>query len=212
MVEDLAEWDLQEVGWLVLSKVPIVVAGIAVVCWLFASYGVYFDPNPGLGVMLNPLNYLLSMVLHSDWGHFAGNMRLWIPIGIVFTLLTNNREVFVVAVLSHLMTQIVSNGMFRFGAGLSIAVFAIMAATLVRSTGIAFQNYSKETVQWALAGMMVPILGAVFMVVVLIGPSPVGHLEHFFGALFGAAIEAFYVFDDHDSDPSEAGDRRWLRT
>lgn len=208
MVGDLGKWDPRRFRWVSISNVPVVVAGIALVSWLFASNGIHYDPNVGIGVMLNPLNYVLSMILHSDWGHFAGNMSFWIPVGIVFTLLTSNRHVFVVAVLSHLLTQVVSNGMFRFGVGLSVAVFAILTATLVRSIGISFQNQSKTILQWALVVMIPPILVGVFLIVVIVGPSSVGHLEHFFGALFGAALEAIYVLNDHESESSSDSERR----
>lgn len=185
--------------WISVSNVPIVVAAVAGICWLFAATGLYVDGNWGSGVMLNPFNYLLSMVLHFDWGHFASNMWWWIPIGIVFTLLTSNRHLLLVALVSHLLTQIVSNGLFRFVSGLSVAVFAILTATLVRSIGYAFQNQSAEALQTALALLLVPALVGVFLIVIIAGPSQIGHLEHFFGALFGAAIETIYVLNDHES-------------
>mgnify|MGYP000368565422 CR=1 FL=1 len=185
--------------WLASSNVPVVVVGVALVCWGLASNGVYVDRSVGTGVVLNPLSYLTSMVLHFHWAHFASNMRWWLPVGVVFTLLTSNRHVLLVAVAAHLSTQIVSSGLLRFVSGLSVVVFAVLTATLVRSIGVAFQNHSTETLQNALAVLLIPVLAGVFLIVIVVGPSWVGHLEHFFGALFGAAIESMYVLRDHEA-------------
>lgn len=190
--------------WFGLSDVPLAVGVIAVSCWLFAAAGLYVDGNWGSGVMLNPFNYLLSMVLHFNWGHFASNMWWWLPIGIVFTALTSNRHLLLIALGSHLLTQVVSNGLFRFVSGLSVAVFAVLTATLVRSIGIAFQNRSMEALQTALAVLVVPVLIGVFLIVIVAGPSQVGHLEHFLGALFGAAMEAMYVLGNHGDSDTES--------
>lgn len=200
---DVGNWNLRRVS--VLSNAPLVVGAIAFVCWGLAVSGIYAEAGGGgAGVLLNPLNYLLTMVLHSDWGHFLSNMRLWIPVGIVFTLLTSNRHVLLVAVVAHVTTQIVSSGLLRFGTGLSVAVFAILMATLVRSIGYAFQNHSMEALQNALAIGLIPMLAGVFLIVVLAGPSDIGHLEHFLGALFGCAIESIYVLSEHETASTES--------
>jgi len=201
---DRQGWSLRQRRWLSLSNVPIVVGAFALVCWLLASNGVYVDGDWEHGIVLDPVNYVSSMVLHFDWAHFASNMRLWLPIGTAFTLLTSNRHLLVVAVVSHLLTQIVSSGLFRFVSGLSIVVFAVMTAALVRSIGYAFQNHSMETLQNAVALILLPLLTGVFLIVVLAGPSQIGHFEHFLGALFGAAVELLYVFDEHGSDTTDA--------
>lgn len=195
---------LKQRGFLSLSNVPAVVVAVTLVCWLFASNGVYVDGDWGTDVFLNPLDYLLSMVLHFHWEHFVSNMRLWIPFGVVFTLLTSNRHLLVVGVTSHVLTQVVSSGLFRFVSGLSVVVFAVMAAALVRSVGYAYQNQSMEALQNALGLLLIPLLTGVFLVVVLAGPSWVGHLEHFLGALFGAAIEMMYVFHEHEQTETDS--------
>jgi membrane associated rhomboid family serine protease len=199
----LEQWGLRRIPGAFLSNVPVVVGAFALTCWLFASNGIYVDGDWGSGVVLNPLNYILSMVLHFHWEHFASNMRWWIPIGIVFTILTSNRHVLLVAVVSHVLTQVVSSGLFRFVSGLSVVVFAVLTATLVRSIGYAFQNHSMEALQNAIAALLIPVLTGVFLIVIVAGPSWVGHFEHFLGALFGAAIETIYVFDAHDENTAE---------
>jgi membrane associated rhomboid family serine protease len=204
MGTDVQTSDLRQLLGVSLSKVPVVVFLFALLCWLFASNGIYVDGDWGEGVMLNPLNYILSMFLHFDWEHFASNMRLWIPFGILFTLLTSNRHVLLVGVTSHVLTQIASNGLFRFVSGLSVVIFAVMTAALVRAIGYAFQNHSMETLQNAIAILLIPVLTGVFLIVIIAGPSWIGHFEHFLGALFGAAIEAIYVFDDHDTQTVES--------
>jgi len=187
------------------SNLPVTVGAVALGCWLLASNGVYVDRGVGAGVVFNPISYLTSMVLHFDWAHFASNMRWWLPIGVVFTLLTSNRHVLLVAVVAHVSTQIVSSGLLRFVSGLSVAVFAVLTATLVRSIGVAFQNRSMEALQNALAALLIPVLTGVLLIAIVVGPSWVGHLEHFFGALFGAAIESMYVLRGHESATAEPG-------
>lgn len=210
MRRDDWHWDPRRFEWVSRSNVPVVVLAFALISWLLASNGIYVEPDYGIGVVFNPISYVLSMVLHFDWGHFESNVWWWLPVGTLFTLLTSNRHVLLVAVAAHLSTQIVSNGLFRFGAGLSVVVFAVLAASLVRSVGIAFQNYSMEALQNALAILLVPILAGVFLIVIVVGPSQVGHLEHFFGALFGAAIEAMYVLRRHGSEAVDADRSRRL--
>lgn len=196
--------DLRQIPEMSLSNVPFVVGGFVFVSWLLASNGVYVDGDWGSGVMFNPVNYVLSIFMHFDWEHFASNMRLWVPIGVVFTLLTSNRHVLVVAVVAHVLTQIASSGLFRFVSGLSVVVFAVLTASLVRSIGYAFQNKSMETLQNAILILLIPVLTGVFLIVILAGPSEIGHFEHFLGALFGAAVESIYVFDDHESPTTDS--------
>jgi membrane associated rhomboid family serine protease len=195
----------------VLSNLPIVVGLFVFVSWWLASNGIYTADRFELWSLIDPVSYVLSMFMHSDWGHFAGNMRFWIPFGTIFTLLTSNRHLLLVAVLSHMLTQLASSALLRFGVGMSVVVFAIGAAVLVRSIGIAFQNQSMEVLQIGLIGLVPPVLLGFAMIFIVAGPSPIGHFEHFLGAVFGAAIEAMYVLSEHESETAPDERRRPTR-
>ena len=201
------EGDPRRLAPTVLSNLPIVVGAFVFISWWLASNGIYSENRFELWSLIDPVSYVLSMFMHFDWSHFAGNMRFWIPFGTVFTLLTSNRHLLLVAVLSHMLTQLSSSALFRFGVGMSVVVFAIGAAVLVRSIGIALQNQSMDTLQYGLIGLVPPVLLGFAMIFIVAGPSEIGHFEHFLGAVFGAGIEAMYVLSEHESE-SPAEERR----
>lgn len=192
--------------------VPVTVLAIAAASWVLAAaevrFGDVFGPHP-----LNPLVYLLNMLFHSDWGHFAGNVRLWLPLGAVFTWLTGDRHVLTVVVTSQVLASVVSSALLQFGAGLSVAVFAVAAAALVRATGIALQEASTETLQVAVTGVFVPpLVGFLLVALLLGGPGGVGHFDHFLGFLFGGATEALYVLSAYgESEPDRSVPNRVTR-
>ena len=188
----------------VLSNLPVTVLVFAGFAWWLADSGIYFDPARfDASVLLNPLNYFLSMFLHADWGHFAGNIQMWLVFGTVLTVFTSNRHVLLVAVVPHLLTHVVGVFLLRFGVGMSVVVFAVIAATLVRATSYALQNASLDSLQAAIAGVLAPLLGALFIVVLVAGGGRVGHFDHFLGFLFGGAIETVYVLSSHESMQTE---------
>ncbi|WP_246984795.1 rhomboid family intramembrane serine protease [Halorientalis marina] len=194
----------RRVAKVVLSNFPVTVLVFTGIAWWLADSGIYFDPARfDATVLLNPLNYFLSMFLHADWSHFAGNIRMWLVFGTILTVFTSNRHVLLVAVASHLLTHVVGVFMFRFGIGMSIVVFAVIAAALVRATGYAFQNASLDSLQAALAGVLAPLLGVLFVVVLVAGGGRIGHFDHFLGFLFGGAIEMVYVFSSHEGMQTE---------
>ncbi len=194
----------REAAKVALSNVPVTVLVFAAIAWYLAANGIYPDQSEmGLASLVNPLYYIGSLFLHSDWAHFQSNMTFWIPFGIALTVLTDNKHVFLVAVLSHLLMAIVSAAMLRGGIGMSGAVSAVEAAALVRSTGYAMQNASMETLQAAIVGLFVPAAAGFLLIMILAGNSPIGHFEHFTAFVFGGAIEAMYVFGNHESEATE---------
>lgn len=201
------EWNTGQLAPTVLSNLPIVVGVFVLVSWWLASNGIYTEDRFELWSLIDPVSYVLSMFMHSDWSHFAGNMRFWIVFGTIFTLLTSNRHLLVVAVVSHILTQIASSGLFRFGVGMSVVVFAVGAAILVRSIAITLQNESMVALQYGLVGLVPPVLLGFAMIFIIAGPSQIGHFEHFLGAVFGAAVESIYVLSEHESE-SPAEERR----
>jgi membrane associated rhomboid family serine protease len=190
--------------WRAVGYVPVAVLVVAAASQLLLSAGLTAaDVDPSLGTILNPLWYLLSMVIHAGPAHFRGNMWLLLPFGAVLTVLTSNRHVLGVVLVSHGLSNLVWVATTAgVAVGTSGAAFGVVAATLVRATGYAFQNASTESLQTALAGMVVPFLGGFFLVVVLAGPSRIAHLAHFFAFLFGGAMETMYVLTDRDDEGS----------
>ena len=186
--------------------IPLTAIVVAVICWLFAvaelriSEVMTIDPP----VLWNPFTYVLPMVFHFSWEHFTGNIRLWIPFAIAFTLLTSDRHLLGLALTVNVLTVITGLAIGEYGVGLSSVVFGVIGATLVRSVGLAMQDASMEALQTMLLWVLTPALAGFFIVAVLgstiPGLPPIAHFSHLFGFLFGAAIEAIYVLDDHGDD------------
>jgi membrane associated rhomboid family serine protease len=86
---------------------------------------------------------------------------------------------------------------------LSVVAMALMAAIAVRAVGVATQDADSEFFQLTALGLLVPLGGWLFALFVAIGQSPVGHLEHFLGFLFGAAVEGIYVLSEKERDRFE---------
>jgi len=197
--------DARTLVWRLVGYVPVTVVAIALLCWALAANGVRFEDVFRLRLW-NPLVYVLNGVFHSDWGHFAGNMRLWIPLGAVLTWLTSNRHVLGLAVTAQVLATVVSLAIGQFGVGLSAVVLAVGAATLVKATGVAMGDASATAVQITVAGVFAPALVGFLLVAILAGPATeIGHFAHFFGFLYGGAIEAMYVFSA--AQPEDDGRR-----
>jgi len=190
-------------AWRALGYVPVTVAVVVGMSWLFLAAGVDGGRvDRSLATLVNPLWYLTSMVVHADADHFWGNATLIVPFGVVLTLLTGNRHVLLVMVVPHVLGNLLRVAVApAFAYGASGAAFALVAATLVRSTGYGMGNASRESVETVLAGLLVPFLVAFLLVAVLAGVGPTAHFVHFFAFLFGAAIEAMYVLSEaHEDD------------
>lgn len=184
----------------VVGYIPITVGAVWLLAWLFASNGVYIHDLEQL--RHNPVFQLfLANFVHGDWSHFSGNMDLWIPVGILLTLVTNNRHVLVIVLVPELLTQVVMIAIGGGGYGFSSSVWAAMAAVLVRATGIAFQNASDELLQTAVAYILILTCTVAFLHVLFVPLSEAGSgFLHFFGFFFGGAIESVYVFEKYGGD------------
>ncbi|WP_136687927.1 rhomboid family intramembrane serine protease [Halorhabdus amylolytica] len=191
--------------WRLCGFVPITVAVVVGVSWYFVANGITDTAlNVSLVTFLNPLWYLLSMVVHDGPAHFWGNMELFVPFAVVLTLLTSNRHVLGIVIVSHVLSNVVWVATVMGPAiGTSGATFGVVAATLVRATGYAFQNGSMESLQTMVAATLAPLLLGFFLVSILAGQSTIAHFAHFFAFLFGGGMEAMYVFAGHESDDDE---------
>ncbi|MBX0287053.1 rhomboid family intramembrane serine protease [Haloarcula salinisoli] len=192
----------------VVGYVPVTVLGIALVSGALAAGGIRFHDVfefEGLPWLLNPFNYTVNMLFHADWGHYAGNMRLWLPFGILMTWLTSNRHVLWLVVtigFGKTATGILIQGPT---VGMSGVVFGVGAAVLVRSTGYALQDSSLETLQIIVFGLLTPLATGFLLVMIFAGPRWIADFSHFLGFLFGGAIEAMYVFDEHEDGRDSEG-------
>lgn len=189
-----------------LRYVPVTVVAFAAVSGLISAEGVEFTDFFALNgaIVFNPATYTINMLFHAGgWSHYTGNMWLWVPFGVLLTWLTSNRHVLGLAVVVNALTVVVAIWIEGVGLGLSHVVLGVAAATLVRATGIALQNASTEALQVVVTILLVPTLGGLFLVMALAGARWVADLYHLLGFLFGWAIEAIYVFADHDP-PGEA--------
>lgn len=199
--------DVDLTPWTLVRFVPVTVIAVAFVCWVLAANEIRFHQVFALHP-LNPFAYVFNGVFHEDWGHFAGNMRLWIPFGIALTWLTSNRHLLFLALVAQVLASTVSFAIGQVGVGLSIVVFAVAAATLVRSVGWAMTNASMEGLQAGLITVFTPLaLGFLLVSILAGGNTPIAHFGHFFGFLFGGAVEAMYVFSEKESGTDGSGGR-----
>ncbi len=196
-------WDRPALAPSVLvGYVPVVALAVAGICWAFATSGIWANdmspPVTRFGAMINLFYHATNMFVHFEWAHLRDNLRLWIPIAIVFTWLTSNRHLLVVIIGAHISTNVVSAAVGSFVFGLSGVLFAVYAALVVRATAIIVQNQSFDIQQVAASSALIVFGGGFFFVFLLIGHQDgIAHFGHFLGFLFGGAIQAIYVFSDN---------------
>jgi membrane associated rhomboid family serine protease len=194
-----SESTIRTVPW---SSLPIVVGAFAAFSWLLLEWGVEPLGVAGLSPAYDPLSILSGMVLHSGPDHYWGNMRLLVPLGIVLTLLSNNRHVLGLILVSHVPAAMVYGFVAGPIVGSSGVAFGIAAAALVRSTGVGLQNASMETLQATILGLLTPLVAGLLVVAIFNVPPGVAHFGHFFSFLFGAGYEAIVVLSEHErADP-----------
>lgn len=187
-----------------VGYVPITIGLVVAICWFFDANGVRYDnvyPDINRTLLFDPIYHSINMFLHFDHSHFAWNMRLLVPFGIVFTLLTSNRHVLVVVVFAQFLSNIISGIVGQFVFGASGVMLALIAASLVRSTGYAMQDAQPESVQ-TIVGTLLSLAALALFVIFLGagGSSWIAHFHHFLGFLFGGAIESIYLFSGLDDD------------
>lgn len=196
-----------------LRFIPVVVLFIAAVSWYLDANAIrHQDLFPHSETLLvDPRYHSINMFVHFDHSHFVGNIRLLLPFGILLTWLTSNRHVLVVVVVSQFLANIISGiaGQSVFGA--SGVMLAMLAALLVRSTGLAMQDAKPETVQMVV-GSLLSIASLLFFLIFLGsgGSGWIAHFHHFLGFVFGGTVEAIFLFAgmETESGRSDRGPRR----
>lgn len=200
--------NIGEVGTRARAALPKVLPHVPVTVIVVTAVSAYLAVNEirflevFAPTVLNPAFYTVNMLFHQDWAHFAGNMRLWIPFSLVLTWLTSDRHLLGLVVTVNFLESLVNMPVEGGTVGMSSVVFGVVAASLVRSTDYAMENASLETVQTAVAGMLLPGLVGFFLIMGLAGPRNIADFGHFLGFLFGGAIEAIYVLGDRESEAS----------
>ncbi|MDY7082135.1 MAG: rhomboid family intramembrane serine protease [Halobacteria archaeon] len=198
-----------DTSWLrLLGYVPFTVMIFAGITYVFITNGIGYETSPRIGieVVFNPLLYIAGLFFHADMGHYWGNMLLFVPFGILMTWLTSNRHVLGIILVSHFLATVtrvgigLSIGIISIGVGASLAVFGVMAATLVRATGIGLKNTPEQVLQAVVYLVLGLALLALFMLAIAAGNTVVDHLGHALGFLFGGAVESMYVFRKYGKD------------
>jgi membrane associated rhomboid family serine protease len=184
--------------------VPLAVGAFAVFCWVLLELGVEPLDMAGVPPAYDPLSILSGMVLHSGPGHYWGNMRLLVPLGIVLTLLSNNRHVLALMFVAHVPSAMVYGFVAGPVVGSSGVAFGIAAAALVRSIGVGLQNFSMETLQTTILGLLTPFVAGLLVVAIFNVPPGVAHFGHFFSFLFGAGYESAVVLTNHETEAEPA--------
>lgn len=186
-----------------VGYLPVTVVGFAVLTgWLHASGIEYYPEGHAVVDIFHPAVYVGSLLFHSNWAHYQGNIAVLLPFGLVLTWLTNNRHVLFVIVVSHffaavfLVASFLTVGVAMFGVGSSLAVYGVMGASALATAG-----YLRDEKGWNSAvGGALALLTFFYIVTVFL------HLGHAFGLLFGTILESFYVFGGTDEDMESVGD------
>lgn len=140
-------------GW--TGKAPLVVAAVAAIGGWFALWGMngYASGISGVPAYLDPLYYIGTLFAHSGLSHYVSVMYFFVPAGMLFTYLTNNRKVAYVVALSHLPTAAVCSvlGVGTLGAG--AAAYGLLSAVLIRTAWLSSEGYSQRTRVVSLVGV-----------------------------------------------------------
>lgn len=186
------------------SYLPVTVAAFAAVGWVLVVLDVPQFQIPFLPSLWDPLELLSSMLFHEGMGHYRGNMLYaFVPFGVVLTLLTSNRHVLGVVLVSHGVPALLLGWLGWLGVGSSIAAFGVLSATLVRSVGLATQNESDATVLATAFGLLVPFLATLWLLALINVPPDISHVGHFLGFLCGAGYESASVLVERARQRSE---------
>ncbi len=140
-------------GW--AGNAPLVVAAVAGIGGWFALRGMngYASGISGVPSYLDPVYYLGTLFAHSGLSHYVSVMYFFVPAGMLFTYLTNNRKVAYVVAVSHLPTAAVCSvlGVGTLGAG--AAAYGLLAAVLVRTAWLSSKEYSRKARLVSLVGV-----------------------------------------------------------
>jgi len=197
----------------VSGNLPITVVIVAGVAGWLAANGHYASIETRvtiLGQILNPLYYAESLLYHTDWNHYWGNMTSlgFVSVGVLLTYLTNNRHVLGVILVSQVLAAFVYGiGIGQLVYGSSTATFGLWGATVVRTVGIGKQEGSSETFQVALLGLFVVFGGALLLVSIVGASSGIAHFAHLLGFVFGGAYESMYVLSENEAERGKEGDK-----
>jgi len=197
--------------WELTGYVPVTVLLLAGASGWLAVNGFYGMEGSAISILvvLNPAYLVGSLLTHSDWSHYAGNMTILVPVGIVLTWLTNNRHVLGTVLISHVPAVfVVGLTLHRLGIGASAAAYGLLAATLVRGTDVAAQRQPFRTLWVLLFFLMAPFTLGILYVGVTQTSTDVGHFAHLFGFVFGGAYEAIYVLSEREQRVAGTEDSR----
>lgn len=191
----------------VSGYVPVVVFVLAGLGWLTLALGLPIEtvltPIPD---WVDPFGLLGAAVFHSGPGHFEGNMWILVPFGTVLTWLSSNRHVLLVAVVPQYLAGLLHT-LFAGGTlvGSSGVAFAFLGAVLVRGVGLTFRDSSTATLLSAVAGVVTPLVVALFVLRLFVGASQIAHLVHLVAFAFAAMLETATVVSAHDGADGGAG-------
>ncbi|MDZ7687142.1 MAG: hypothetical protein U5J64_00205 [Halobacteriales archaeon] len=179
--------------WKSMVYVPvtvIVVAGLS--GWVVFETSITTDYITEL-VLLNPMHYLISLFLHDTTSSYITSMYFFVPAGVFLTLMTNNKNVLGVVLVSHIFAVMLSGMSFGLEVyGTPAAAFGVLAAAIVRGTKVGTEGYSAVTQKGApIAVFFIAAIG-LFMVATA-GSSMSQYIPYLIGFAFGGSFEAVRV-------------------
>lgn len=180
--------------WKNCNYLPIAVAVVAGVSgWVVLEYGIYTEYISEV-TLINPMHYIVSLFLHKDWSQYVTSMYFFVPVGVFLTLMTDNKNVVGVILVSHVFAVLLGGMVFSLEvAGTTAAAYGLLAAAIVRATKIGTEDYSPVTQRGApVAVLFIATLG-LFMVQTA-SSSGFSYTPYMIGFVFGGFFEGVRAF------------------
>ena len=179
--------------WKSMKYVPVTVVIVAGLSgWIAFETSITTDYINEL-VLLNPMHYFISLFLHDSTSAYITSMYFFVPAGVFLTLMTNNKNVLGVVLVSHVFAVMLGGMSFGLEVyGTSAAAFGVLAAAIVRGTKVGTEDYSAVTQTGApIAVFFIAAIG-LFMIATA-GASMSQYIPYLIGFAFGGAFESIRV-------------------
>jgi len=179
--------------WKSMKYVPVTVLLVAGISgWVAFQTSITTDYINEL-VLLNPMHYLISLFLHDSTSAYITSMYFLVPAGIFLTLMTDNKKVLGVVLVSHVFAVMLGGMSFGLEVyGTAAAAFGVLAAAIVRGTKVGTEDYSTVTQTGApIAVFFIAAIG-LFMIATA-SDSMRQYIPYLIGFAFGGSFEAIRV-------------------
>jgi len=190
------------------ENLPVVVISMSAVSLWLLREGVEGYPRDlsTLPILLDPLYYVGSVLVHAEPSQYLTSVAFFLPAGIVLTYLTHNRNVLAVVAVAHLPCAFLAESLGGTTVGLSAAAYGLLAATLVHAVWSSTRDRSGA---YRVSATVAVYLFAVLVLVTATGGAVVAQFAPVVGFVLGGGFEAgrvIYVFGHSKPDESDVPD------